>query len=58
VVLLPSFETRSYIEAIARYRVSAAGAVPTMWARVVKETELLARNDITSISRLMLGRRQ
>lgn len=55
VVLLPSFETRSYIEAIANYRVSAAGAVPTMWARVVKETELLARNDIASIRRLMLG---
>ena len=55
VVLLPSFESRSYIEAIAKYKVSAAGAVPTMWARVVKETELLARNDISSIRRLMLG---
>lgn len=55
VVLLPAFETRSYIEAIAKYRVTAATAVPTMWARVVKETELVKRNDITSIRRLMLG---
>lgn len=55
VVMLPSFETRSYIEAIARYKVTAATAVPTMWARVIKETDLLARNDITSIRRLMLG---
>jgi acyl-CoA synthetase (AMP-forming)/AMP-acid ligase II len=55
VVLLPSFEARSYIEAIARYKVSAAGAVPTMWARVIKETELLAQNDISSVRRLMLG---
>jgi long-chain acyl-CoA synthetase len=55
VVLLPGFETRSYIEAIAKYQVTAATAVPTMWARVVKETELLAQNDITSIRRLMLG---
>jgi acyl-CoA synthetase (AMP-forming)/AMP-acid ligase II len=55
VVLLSSFETRSYIEAIAKYRVTAATAVPTMWARVVKESELLAQNDITSIRRLMLG---
>jgi long-chain acyl-CoA synthetase len=55
VVLLPAFETRSYIEAIAKYKVTSAGAVPTMWARVVKETELLAQNDITSIRRLMLG---
>ncbi|MFH0296669.1 class I adenylate-forming enzyme family protein [Bradyrhizobium sp. 31Argb] len=55
VVLLPSFETRSYIEAIAKYKATAATAVPTMWARVVKERELLAQNDITSVRRLMLG---
>jgi acyl-CoA synthetase (AMP-forming)/AMP-acid ligase II len=55
VVLLPSFEVRSYIEAIATYQVTAANAVPTMWARVVKEHELLATHDITSLRRLMLG---
>jgi len=55
VVLLPSFETRSYIEAIAAYKVTAATAVPTMWARVVKETELLSQRDISSVRRLMLG---
>jgi len=55
VVLLPAFETRSYIEAIATYKVTAATAVPTMWARVIKETALLASHDITSIRRLMLG---
>jgi long-chain acyl-CoA synthetase len=55
VVLLPAFETRSYIEAIAKYKVTVATAVPTMWARVVKERELLARNDISSIRRLVLG---
>ncbi|MDI4235615.1 class I adenylate-forming enzyme family protein [Bradyrhizobium sp. Arg237L] len=55
VVLLPSFETRSYIEAIAKYKATAATAVPTMWARVVKERDLLAQNDITSVRRLMLG---
>jgi long-chain acyl-CoA synthetase len=55
VVLLPAFETRSYIEAIARYKVTAATAVPTMWARVVKENDFLKQHDITSIRRLMLG---
>jgi acyl-CoA synthetase (AMP-forming)/AMP-acid ligase II len=55
VVLLPSFETKAYIEAIAKYKVTAATAVPTMWARVVKETEFLKTHDITSIRRLMLG---
>jgi long-chain acyl-CoA synthetase len=55
VVLLPAFETRGYIEAIAKYKVTAATAVPTMWARVVKETEFLKQHDIASIRRLMLG---
>jgi long-chain acyl-CoA synthetase len=55
VVLLPSFETRSYVEALAKYRVNAAGAVPTMWARVLKETELLAQRDFSAFKRLMLG---
>jgi long-chain acyl-CoA synthetase len=55
VVLLPAFETRSYIEAIARFKVTAATAVPTMWARVVKETDFLRQHDITSVRRLMLG---
>jgi long-chain acyl-CoA synthetase len=55
VVLLPAFETRGYIEAIAKHKVTAATAVPTMWARVVKEADSLKQYDITSIRRLMLG---
>ncbi|KAB2919348.1 MAG: acyl--CoA ligase [Hyphomicrobiaceae bacterium] len=55
MVILPSFETRSYIEALAKYRVTAAGAVPTMWARVIKETELLASLDLSSLRRISLG---
>src|SRR5260221_3564229 len=55
VVLLPSFETRSYIEALAKYKVTAATAVPTMWARVIKESELLGARDLSSFRRLVLG---
>jgi long-chain acyl-CoA synthetase len=55
VVLLPAFETKSYIEALAKYGVTAATAVPTMWARVIKETDLLAARDLSSLRRLMLG---
>lgn len=55
VVLMPSFDTRSYIEAISAYKVVAAGGVATMWARVVKETELIAKLDFSSLKRLRLG---
>ncbi len=55
VVLMPSFEVSTYIEAISTHKVVVATAVPTMWARVVKETELIARLDFSSFKRLQLG---
>ncbi|HMK80258.1 MAG TPA: class I adenylate-forming enzyme family protein [Xanthobacteraceae bacterium] len=55
VVLLPAFEARAYVEALAKYRVTAAGAVPTMWARVLKESDLLGKLDFSAFRRLMLG---
>lgn len=55
IVVLPSFESRSYVEALTRHRVTAATAVPTMWARVLKETDLIASRDFSAFRRLMLG---
>lgn len=55
VVMMPSFETRSYIAALSAHKVAAAGGVPTMWARVVKETELIGTMDFSSLKRLRLG---
>lgn len=55
IVLLPAFESRSYVEALSTHKVVAAAAVPTMWARVLKETELLGSRDFSSFKRLMLG---
>lgn len=55
VALMPSFEVRSYIEAVSTHMVVVATAVPTMWARVVKEAELIAELDFSSFKRLQLG---
>ena len=55
VVLLPSFEVRSYIAALGRYKITSVGAVPTMLARVIKEPDLLAAQDLSAIRRLLLG---
>lgn len=55
LVFMPSFDTRKYIEAISTHKVVAAGGVPTMWARVVKETELIAKCDLSSLKRIRLG---
>ena len=55
VVLMPGFEARSYIGAIAAHRVTALMAVPTMFARVIKETALLGSLDLSSLKRIGLG---
>lgn len=55
VVVMPGFEAKSYLKAIAQHKVTVAAAVPTMWARVVKETELIASHDFSAFKRLMLG---
>ena len=55
MVLLPSFTTHGYVEAIGRWRVTALTSVPTMLARITKEAELLARTDLSSVRRVRMG---
>ncbi len=54
VVLQPSFRATDYVDAIARYAVSAVSAVPTMWVRALREAEA-GRGDLTSVRALSLG---
>ncbi|MBL8571288.1 MAG: acyl--CoA ligase [Phreatobacter sp.] len=55
VVYLSGFEAKSYIDALERYQVTNVMAVPTMLARVVKETEVLKGRDFSSLRRIRLG---
>ncbi len=55
VVVMPGFDTRAYTRALADWRVTSVMAVPTMFARVIKETELLATHDFSAIRKIMLG---
>jgi acyl-CoA synthetase (AMP-forming)/AMP-acid ligase II len=55
IVLLPQFSARPYIEAIERYRVTWLTAVPPMIAMMLRETELLAATDISSVEFLRMG---
>ena len=49
IVLLPQFTARAYIEAIERYRATWLTAVPPMMAMMLRETDLLARTDLSSV---------
>lgn len=55
MVLLPGFTAQGYIAAIGRWRCTALTSVPTMMARVVKESALLAATDVSSVRRVTMG---
>jgi acyl-CoA synthetase (AMP-forming)/AMP-acid ligase II len=55
IVLLPQFSAPAYIEAIGRYRCSFLTAVPPMMAMMLREAELLARTDLSSVAFVRMG---
>lgn len=55
VVLLPSFTAPTYLDAIERYGCTLLTSVPPMIAMVLRETEQLARTDLTSVTFIRMG---
>jgi acyl-CoA synthetase (AMP-forming)/AMP-acid ligase II len=55
VILLPQFTARMYITAIERYRVTWLTSVPPMIAMMLREKELLARTDLSSVRFIRMG---
>lgn len=55
IVLLPQFTAKAYIEAIGKYRATWLTAVPPMIAMMLREPELLARTDLSSVQLIRMG---
>ncbi|MBV9969617.1 MAG: acyl--CoA ligase, partial [Xanthobacteraceae bacterium] len=55
IVLLPQFTAAAYIEAIARHRCTFLTAVPPMIAMMLREHELMARTDLSSVQFVRMG---
>src|SRR5262249_36340455 len=55
IVLQPQFSAPAYIEAIGRYRITWLTAVPPMIAMMLRERELLARTDLSSVEFVRMG---
>ncbi|MPZ37358.1 MAG: AMP-binding protein [Rhizobiales bacterium] len=55
IILLPQFTARAYIEAIERYRATWLTAVPPMMAMMLREGDLLARTDLSSVQFIRMG---
>ena len=55
IVLLPQFTAPAYIEAIGRHRATWLTAVPPMIAMMLRERDLLARTDLSSVQSVRMG---
>ena len=55
IVSLPKFEARSYLEAVARYRCTVLSGIPTMFALIARERDLIARLDLSSVRMVTIG---
>jgi len=54
-VLLPEFDARHYLEAIARFKCTWVTSVPTMLAMAFMEEDLLNSLDLSSVSIVRMG---
>jgi long-chain acyl-CoA synthetase len=55
IVLLPQFDARRYVEAIGRFGVTFLTSVPTMLALILRERDVLARTDLSSVRAVRMG---
>ena len=55
VILQKRFDPRAYISAIEQYRVTLITGVPTMFAMLLEHRDLLARTDLSTVQRIMMG---
>src|SRR6266566_6987512 len=55
IVLLPQFTAPAYLEAIGRNRCTWLTAVPPMIAMMLREKDLLARTDLSSVEFIRMG---
>ncbi|WP_151447899.1 class I adenylate-forming enzyme family protein [Lacisediminimonas profundi] len=55
LVILPSFDVSTYVDTLERYQINALSAIPTMFARIFRNPELLEKRDLSSLRRVSLA---
>lgn len=55
VILMPKFDARTYLEAIADYRANVITGVPTMLTLMLKEQDLMDTLDLSSVMAIQVG---
>jgi len=55
IVSLPRFEARTYLEVVARYRCTLLTGIPTMFALMAREHDLVDRLDLGTVQAVTIG---
>ena len=55
MILLPRFHARTYLEALRQYRATTLSGVPTIYALLLKERDLIEQADLSAVRLLTLG---
>jgi long-chain acyl-CoA synthetase len=55
VVLMPRFEAAAHLAAVAEYRCTHLSGIPTMFALMARQTELIARLDLSCVRAVTIG---
>ena len=55
IISLPRFDARRYLETAARYRCTVLSGIPTMFALMVREHDLVERLDFASVREVTIG---
>lgn len=55
VVLMPRFDAAAYLKAAAEYRCTHLSGIPTMFALMARQRELLAALDLSSVKAVTIG---
>src|SRR6202008_1883870 len=55
VVLMPRFDAAAYLAAAAPYRCTHLSGIPTMFALMARQTDLIAKLDLTSVRAVSIG---
>jgi long-chain acyl-CoA synthetase len=55
VVLMKKFEPRAYLDAVIRYRVTVLSGVPTIFAMILQQRDLIASSDFSAVRLATLG---
>jgi len=55
IISMPRFETRPYLRAVAEHRCTVLTGIPTMFALIARETDLLASLDFSAVRLVTIG---